>query len=54
MAPLQRMNASVIGGTCPTMKRPKIVLPAQNSEVSESSRYGWSNSQPPLRCVPPC
>jgi hypothetical protein len=38
VAPLQRMKASVIGGTCPATNRPSTVLPAQNSEVSDSSR----------------
>ena len=37
-APAQRMKASVIGGTWPTTKRPSTVLPAQNSDVSDSSR----------------
>jgi hypothetical protein len=37
-APPQRIKASVIGGTWPTMKRPRTVLPAQNNDVSESNR----------------
>ena len=37
-APVQRMKASVIGGMWPAMKRPSTVLPAQNSEVSDSRR----------------
>jgi hypothetical protein len=36
----QRQKASPIGGTASRTARPTMKLPAQNSDVSVSSRYG--------------